>query len=709
MRIVKILMIVGIAVVLFVVGAAIVLMSMDFNEYKPEIAAEVKKATGRDMAIDGDLKLNLLTLNPGLEVDGVKFQNASWGSRSEMAIIKRFEVKVSLLPLLSGNLDVDRVVIDGADILIERNRQGQGNYEFDAAVTGETASAPAKSRDKPKAGTDGGASEIPSLQIRQITIEDSRVTYKDAASNQTLVLGVETLAVSTGAGDLLKIDMKGSYNGEAFTVTGETGELAALLKPTKPWPVSLDATAGGAKVNAKGSIAFPAKASGIDLTLNVKGDDLSEMSKLAGAPVPPLGPYALSAKVTGSVDKAIEVNGLTASMGKSSIAGEASLDLAQERPSLTAKLSAYLIDLNDVTVKTAGASEADGKSASGSGGSSADGSGSTSGGEDGKRLFPADPLPFEALKAADAKVELTVQKLVATKLSAANLHTVVELRNGDLAITPLTADVAKGKISGAVHLKAAQPTPSLNVKFDSEKIDIGNFLAEMEITDLLFGVVDTDIAVQGRGKSVRQIMAGLNGKTSIVMGEGRMKSSALDTYVGGAATVLAQLVAGKKSEYTVINCFLNQFDIKNGVATSKIMLFDTEYAQVRGAGTINLKTEQIKYSLDPKPKSVTVTTAVPVEVTGPLADPKIGVNPLAAAGKIGGLIGTVVFPPAAVVTLGELGVGDDNACMKQASGEQPAQPAPEGGVKGIVEGVEKKLDEDVKKKLDEGLKKLFGK
>lgn len=705
MRIAKILMYVGIVVVLFVVGAAIVLTSLDFNEYKPEIAAEVKKATGRDLAIDGDLKLNLLTFSPGLKVDGVKFQNASWGSRPEMAIIKRFEVKVSLLPLLSGNLDVDRVVIEGADILIERNKQGQGNYEFQAE--GKSAT-PAKPGGKPKPES-GGGSELPSLAVGQVTIEDSRVTYKDAASNQTLTLGVEKLAVSAGAGDPLTVDMKGSYNGEAFTVKGKLGELAELLKPTKPWPISLDASAGGAQVGAKGSIAFPAKASGFDLSVDVKGDDLSKMSKLAGSPVPPLGPYALKAKVTGSMDKAIELTGLDAKMGKSGLAGKAMLQL-KDKPSIEATLTSDLIDLNDFTKGAAG------KGAAGSGGASSGGGGSgggASGAKNDKRLFPDDPLPLDALKAADAKVDLAVKKLVADKVTVDNLKTVVTLRNGDLAVSPLTGDVAKGKIDSTVHLNASQATPSLDIKFDGKKIDIGHMLTEMDITDLLYGVIDTDIAVQGRGKSVRQIMAGLNGKTSIVMGEGKMKSSALDTYVGGAATVLAQLVAGKKSQYTVINCFLNQFDIKDGLATSKIMLFDTEYAQVRGAGTINLGTEQIKYTLDPKPKSVTVNTAVPVEVTGPLADPSIGLNPLATAAKIGGLIGTVVFPPAAVVTLGELGVGNDNACLKQASGEQPAQPAAESGVKGavkgVVEGVGKKLDEDVKKTLDEGLKKLFGK
>ncbi len=213
----------------------------------------------------------------------------------------------------------------------------------------------------------------------------------------------------------------------------------------------------------------------------------------------------------------------------------------------------------------------------------------------------------------------------------------------------------------------------------------------------------------GHSKSVRQIMAGLNGKTSVVMGDGRMKSTALDTYVGGAAAVLTQAVFGKKSEYTVINCFVNQFDIKDGLATSKAMLFDTEYAQITGKGTINLGTERINYTVDPKPKSVTVNTAVPVEIGGTLSEPTYRLNPLAAAAKVGGLIGTVLFPPAAIVGLGELGVSDQNPCMKKGTGTaQPQQAAPKGPA-GAVENLGKELGTDVKKKLDSTLKGLFGK
>jgi hypothetical protein len=131
-------------------------------------------------------------------------------------------------------------------------------------------------------------------------------------------------------------------------------------------------------------------------------------------------------------------------------------------------------------------------------------------------------------------------------------------------------------------------------------------------------------------------------------------------------------------------------------------LFDTEYAQITGAGTINLGTEQIKMTVDPKPKSATVNTSVPVEIGGTLSEPSYRLNPLAAAAKVGGLVGAVVFPPAAVIGLGELGVSDKNPCMKPG-GAQP-QAAPSGPA-----GAAENLGKDVKDKIDKGLKGIFGK
>ena len=136
-RLIKIISILCVLLIAVVVAGVAVLSSLDFNDYKGVIAEEAKKATGREMTISGDLKLNI-SLTPSIYVDDVTFANAPWGSRPQMVTLKRLEAEVSLLPLLSSELDVKRVVLVGLDLLVETNKQGRGNWQF-----GEDAKTPA--------------------------------------------------------------------------------------------------------------------------------------------------------------------------------------------------------------------------------------------------------------------------------------------------------------------------------------------------------------------------------------------------------------------------------------------------------------------------------------------------------------------------------------------------------------------------------------
>src|SRR5262245_11759569 len=110
-------------VVVVIGGAFIAIQSIDFNEYRSTIADQAKQATGRELKIAGELKVGL-SLTPTVAVDDVSFANAPWGSRPEMATIKRFETELELLPLIFGDIKVHRVVLKGADILLETNAKG---------------------------------------------------------------------------------------------------------------------------------------------------------------------------------------------------------------------------------------------------------------------------------------------------------------------------------------------------------------------------------------------------------------------------------------------------------------------------------------------------------------------------------------------------------------------------------------------------------
>lgn len=117
----------GIAAVLFIAmiaAAYVILSTYDYNKLKPRIAKVVEDAPGRELTLAGDINLDV-GLSPTLVVEDVSFQNATWGSRPELAKLKRFEIQVALLPLILKRIIVKRIILVSPDILVETDSSGK--------------------------------------------------------------------------------------------------------------------------------------------------------------------------------------------------------------------------------------------------------------------------------------------------------------------------------------------------------------------------------------------------------------------------------------------------------------------------------------------------------------------------------------------------------------------------------------------------------
>src|SRR5882757_947516 len=88
---------IGILIVVLLVAPSF----FDLNKYKPELVAQVKKATGRDLVLDGPVTLSLLPV-PAVGVSGVRFMNMPGAKNPDMVEVKSITVKPSLLALLGG-------------------------------------------------------------------------------------------------------------------------------------------------------------------------------------------------------------------------------------------------------------------------------------------------------------------------------------------------------------------------------------------------------------------------------------------------------------------------------------------------------------------------------------------------------------------------------------------------------------------------------
>lgn len=167
-----------VGLVVLLVAAVLVAPSLiDWNAQKDRIAAEVERLTGRRLAIAGDVNLTLLPA-PALSAGQVRLANVEGGSTPAMVELEALEVRIAFLPLLRGDVQVERVALIEPVIVAEVLPDGRRNWEF-GPLAGETAEAPADG-----AVQDGviGAGVPGEIRLDSLRIVEGTVIYRDARS-----------------------------------------------------------------------------------------------------------------------------------------------------------------------------------------------------------------------------------------------------------------------------------------------------------------------------------------------------------------------------------------------------------------------------------------------------------------------------------------------------------------------------------------------
>ncbi len=639
MKAVKILLGLLAVVVVIVGGAAIYLATLDFNSYKAEIRAEVKKATGRDLEIGGDIGLEL-SFTPRLTVSDVRFQNADWGTRADMASIGALDVVVNLMPLLSSKIEVQRVVLRDVDLLLETDKSGKGNWDLAGS------SAP-----KSDGGESlGGAGGVP--DIGQVTLDNVKITYRDGAKASQNTFAIETIELKRTASGALDTRIKAEIDGQVIDVNGVLPALAAMARPGAALPIALKGSVFGFAVDVAATVTAKQGRNGA------------------------LG---------------IDIADLRAAVEGSDVAGSASLALGGVRPSVTADIRSTLVDLVALQAKAP-------KSAGGSGG--------VGGGADRNPLD--EPLPLDALKAADADIKAAVATLkLSDKLSVTDVTLTATLKAGLLTIQPSSAMLSGGKVDLAGTVDGRQPVAKIAIDEKWTGADFGALAKVFQPNDLLDAKGDTEVKVTGAGETPRQILATLGGHTALIIREGRIDNAYWELIAADVATQFLPFL--DKSERGKLNCMVSRFDIQHGIATSKAMVVDSDRVIVAREGTIKLATQELDLKLTPKPKNASlVSLAVPLLISGPATSPTVIPDPLAVARGVGAIALAGVNPLTLALPFLSAGSADEpcpaaiavaegkpvpKSALAAAGGaaktEQQDKP---GGIKGLFDSLKKVVD-----------------
>ena len=389
-------------------AAFAILSSVDFNTLKPLVAQVVKQETGRDLEIRGAIDFKL-GFRPSLIINDLLFQNAPWASRPEMVKIRRVEAKILVLPLLKREIHIARLVLLEPDILLEREKSGKWNFEFE------------RSEGSSQKRTTSRCFTFPVTAFHQVQVEKGNVSYREATTESVCRFSIDRFtARSEGVESPLVLAFNGSYKGKPLELLGTVGSFLLLKEPGKGCPVDLVLKASSAQLKVQGTIQDMLNLKGLALKVDAEVQSTAQMAAFLGTTLPvEFGPLQATVAISDEGGKIYKLSDFRVSSKAGDAKGSLTLSMGDKRPKLLGAVTSQGVDLNPFL----------------NGGKTRQAKTESSTRKN--RIFPNDPLPLDIPKSFDVQLKFEAGQVRLAQLPLTNLSMEASLQEGRLTLRPI--------------------------------------------------------------------------------------------------------------------------------------------------------------------------------------------------------------------------------------------------------------------------------
>ncbi|MDY7563159.1 AsmA family protein [Pseudomonas sp. 10B1] len=660
----------GIILVLLVAILAIVIVTFDWNRIKPTLNEKVSDALHRPFAINGNLAV-LWQREPDqggwrgwlpwphFVAEDLTLGNPDWSKNPQMVTLKRVEFRLAPLPLLLHQVVIPRIDLTAPDAKLERLADGRANWTFDL----------------PKADPNAEPSKWV-LDIGAIKFDKGLVSLNDQSLKTQLDLVIDPLGKPIPFSDIVgtseakkaqdkgtapqdyafALTVKGQYHDQKLSGNGKVGGLLALKDAAQPFPVQADVQIADTRIVLAGTLTDPENLGALDLRLKLAGSSLGNLYPLTGVNLPDSPAYStdghLIAKLHDAAGASFRYEGFNGKIGSSDIHGDLGYVASQPRPKLTGALVSEQLLFTDLAPLIGADSNAAQKKR---GGDSKQPEG---------KVLPVEEFHTDRWRVMDADVEFTGKKIVqSTSLPFTDLYTHVVLDDGRLNLQPLRFGVAGGKLDADIRLDGRSTPLQGRAKITARNFKLKQLFPTFEPMKTSFGELNGDADISGKGNSVSALLGASNGEVKMLVNDGAISRSLMEI----AGLNVGNYVVGKMfgDKEVKINCAAADMGIKDGLATTKLFVFDTENAIVYINGTANFSSEQLDLKINPESKGFRVfSLRSPLYVRGTFGKPDAGVQsgPLILRGAGMVLLGAVIGPAAGLLALVAPSGGEPNQC-----------------------------------------------
>jgi AsmA protein len=580
----KLAIAVGAAVAIVVAAALALSFIVSPDSYKGEIAARVRAATGRELRIAGPLSLSFLP-RLAIEAADVSLGGAAppGGAASDIFHIGKLAVAVELLPLLSGELRIDKFILTEPKIALEIDAGGKPNWNLAPAEASGSAAPTA------------ALAALARLHVAALTIEHGELDFTDRRSGVTQRLDDAEAALTLPGMDQ-PFALKGSaqWHGEKIVLTATLDAPGALTRPKGSSPFAVSLRAPTLAADFKG-VATPAAADAAQFAIldgigTIKIESTRDFLHWVapGIALPPggLGALAVSGK-THLENFALDLAETTIALDAIAATGSARLEIGGAKPSLTGKIAVEALDLTPYLPINASRGLIE-------------------------LAAPAQwsdaPLDVAALATFDARIEVAAKTIRLRRIAVGDVAATMQIHDGKAQLDLAHAALYGGSAQGGLTVQPGDAGASVAMNIALSQIELRGLSRDAGLNQGLAGTLAYNFTGSSRGRSARDWVANLEGKGNFRIAGGAvegvdlagMLKNSSSAYGGGGATAIQRLGGS--------------FTLSRSIVRNNDLAVETGGITAKGAGTVNLVTHAVDYRVTPQLIAGIVT--VPVLVAG---------------------------------------------------------------------------------------------
>ncbi len=602
------------AIVVPVLAGGVLIWSKtrDLSRYQNRLEEQVRRVTGRQLTARVPLKVHL-SREPALIAEGVTLSNAPWGSRPELARVRKITMYLDPFSLFLGESKVSRLVLEGADILVEHNEAGDANLEM----------LPPPDGSGPRAADNKSLRVVsnPAFPwISNIEVRDSVLTVAEGGGKPPVVLEISSGTLKSSApGQPLQIE--GHFNAPQaarFDLKGAAGSFDGWMRGL-PGNIDLQGDFGGGKIALKGSVGVK----GTSIQITADGPDFGVYGPYIHVPLPSGGPYSLSAKAA-TLRSNFKVEVPTLKIGNSELTGEALFRTDRQGvPNVAVNIDATRIDA--AGLKAPPAPPVDPASTAS------------------KRFLPS--TPFQANWLGRGNVQVSARVAEVTGFSG-------KISNGSVTLVSsptryafrAAASIGAGSAGFDLVYDPAGRNGQATLTATASRVSLEDLSGLLGLdTGLKDAVADIDLRLRGGGRSTESALNVASGSVDFAIAKGSWPRDGLAGW-----PVETQRLLGGNDSGIPFNCIGGRFEVSGGVANLRRLVIDTPRATIVGGGYVHPRSESWEMMLAPEARDAQgAALSSPLRLKGGTGKPTTGAldaglsKLIIGAGTVPSLTGTL--------------------------------------------------------------------